>query len=262
MSTRKFQQIASLLIVMLLAGCGNNATEIPRIQTSILPTDTTIPPTPTKTEIPPTATSPTASAVTEKDTEDLFEKWGFASLLYGYGEIRWDADGRITIDGDIAVDFAMRNPSKIQFMDDSAGGHFMFDNPPPGGSSSAVVIFTTSEARNGHAMIPRFTPMEMDISETATSKFTAERFHDYDGTYDFMIDLAMQGVGNIMVVDTNVFNNGSEHHIYGEVQLFGVEFKNDSGEPLVFKIVDGEYVYIKGSGTATTVDGAVIQFGE
>jgi hypothetical protein len=261
-STLKLEQTICLIMVLLLAGCGSESTEQPRTQTSIPPTNTTIPPTTTPTPIPPTDTPATVPSITEEDSKNLHEKWEFASLLYGYGEIRWDADGKITIDGDIAVDFAVRNPPGMTFVDESGGGYFEFDKAPPRGSSSAVVIFTTPEAGNGHARIPRFTPMEMDTDESATSYFAAERFHDYDGTYDFWIGLVLQGFGNIMVVDSNIFLDGSEHFIYGEVELFGVEFKNDSGEPLIFEIVDGKYVHVKGSGTATTKDGSVIQFSE
>ena len=255
MSIRKLLQQTFCLafIVSSLTGCGGASTVSPPPQTSAPATSTPIPPTATPTTIP---------SISEQESQDLHQEWEFVSLVYGYDRISWDADGKITIDGDIALDFAVWNPPRMAFVDASGEKCFEFDTPLPRGSSAAIVIFTTPEAENGHGRIPRFTPIPADANDSTTSYFAAERFHDYDGTCSLRIGLTLQGFGNIFAVDSDVFYDGSEHHIYGEVELFGVRFKNDSDKPLVFRISDGKYIYVKGDGTATTEDGSVIQFGE
>jgi hypothetical protein len=251
---RLLQQMFCLTsIVSSLIGCGGASTVSPPMQTSAPATSTSIPPTATPTTIP---------SISKPKSRDLHQEWEFVSLVYGYDKVSWDADGKIMIDGDIAIDFAVRNPPRMAFVDESGEKYFEFDAPLPMGSSAAIVIFTTPEAENGHGRIPRFTPIPADANDSATSYFAAERFHDHDGTYHFRVGLTLQGFGNIFAVDSDVFYDGSEHHIYGKVELFGVRFKNDFEEPLVFRISGGKYVYVKGNGTATTEDGSVIQFGE
>jgi hypothetical protein len=228
------QTFCLTLVVLSLIRCGGASTESSKTQTSIPPTATLIPP--TATPVP----------ITEQESQELLEEWGFEPILSIWGEIRWEANGKLTEVGDLAVQFLMNNPPAMTFVEEGEE-FFKFEKSMPRGNSAAVVILTTPELEGAQAMIPRFTPTLIDSSGSTISDMVAERFADYDGNYQFRISFTPQHGFSISSFDTNIFYDGSEHHIYGEVELFGVKFKNDSEEPLVFQISDGKYVYVKGN---------------
>lgn len=240
--------------MVLLSACGGESTA-----TLIPPTQTPIPPTPTP--IP----------ITAQESIELLDAWGFRPLLSSNGRVEWDETGKITVaDGEMSVAFAMDKSPQMHFIEDTDDKHFEFAEPMPSGDSKLSVIFVSSETPGAHAEIPDFTPMtteevvpvQLDDRDSTISYLRVNQFEAYEGDYEFQIGLGGLGMSGFSAFDTNVFYDGAEHHIYGEVELFGVEFKNDSQDPLVFKISGDKYVYASGSGTATTEDGKSISFGE
>ncbi len=145
-------------------------------------------------------------------------------------------------------------PAKSQYQ-------FDFDSDIPRGGQDVKIVFSTPQTKNGDAGIPMFTPV-LGKHDKEGTLFSASKFTDYGDKYAFEIRLALQGFGNISVVDLNCFSEGAEHHIYGDVRLFGAKFSNKSKEPLVFKISGGKYIWVSGNGTVTTKDGSVINVGK
>ena len=196
------------------------------------------------------------SALCQQAPTNILEKWGFASLVSANGEVRWSAEGEITIPkGQIAVDFLFEPPPIIKPA--KLPNQFDFDSNIPKGGKGVKIVFAASEIKDGEARIPMFTPISGKHDKEGTL-FNASKFTDYGDKYAFNIRLALRGFGNISVVDLNCFSEGAEHHIYGDVQLFGAKLSNKSKEPLIFRISGGKYVWISGSGTVTTKDGSTI----
>lgn len=188
--------------------------------------------------------------------------WQFGSLLRIYGKTEWDPSGRFTRAGDLAIDFALKNGPKLSLQDGSRN-IFKFDQPMPKTSPSAKVVFTTSIVGGMTARIPRFKPIlsaaRMDAARGQI--IPVKEFTDYPGAYQFEFGAKSAGFGNITVVYLNCFQEGTEHYIFGSVELFGVKFKNEAKEPLVFKISNGKYVYVKGQGSAAMDSGKIVEFG-
>jgi len=194
----------------------------------------------------------------------MLEQWGFASLVYGCGYTEWDMDRKITKMDCAAIDFLLKSPPKMSYVTDKNVKYFKFDSPMPKAKTRAKIVFVTPEAKycqNCQVSIPKFKPIIKGSKGSATS-LNVKEFKDYTGNYEFTLDLNMPSLGNIVVAGIDCFNEGSEHHIFGKIELFGVKFNNDSNEPLIFKISNGKYTYIKGKGTAITVEGSTIEFGK
>jgi hypothetical protein len=166
---------------------------------------------------------------------------------------------RIDPKGDITIEFGFDNPPKVTFVREQTEEYFMFNTPMPNGNTAGKVIFVTPTVKGATAKIPQFTPT-LDNYREATSYLIGRKFLDYEGDFDFRVGLVLRTDIGLLMVDSNLFYNGAEHYIFGEVELFGVKFTNNSKEPLVFKIDGDKYVYIEGNGVATTKDGAKIEF--
>jgi hypothetical protein len=200
-------------------------------------------------------------------TSSIFKEWGFVPT-YG-STVDFDMEGKRTNFSKIEI--AFKNPPQVVFTIDNKGGqYFIFKTTMPETKSSAKVVFVTPKAEGAQALIPEFKPIKQE-SKDSTQKFVVNEFRNYGKDYNFMFTLIegeTQDLGflgkfvMVDVVDINCFNDGSEHHIYGDVELFGIKFKNVEKEPLVFKINNGKYIYIKGKGTAKTEKGKVIKFSQ
>ncbi len=71
----------------------------------------------------------------------------------------------------------------------------------------------------------------------------------------------MSSVDPLKIDDMDFFSDGSEHHIYGHVKLFGATITNLEKEPLILRLSGNRYEYVSGKGTATTADGQTLTFG-
>ena len=240
--------VVLVMLVLLLTVCGGESTPTASRQKS--------------TQIPITEQEPTQIPITKQESQELLREWGLRVAANFGGSVGVSAGGRIEVGGDMSIHFLMDNPPTMTFVDEDGEKLFTFEESIPLGDSEVVVILTTSEFEYAQAMIPRFTPIPIDSGDSTLSYMVAERFADYDGDYQFRFGFTLQSNLTMPEFDINIFYEGSQHHIYGEIELFGVRFKNDSREPLVFEINSGKYVYIEGIGTATTRDGSVIHFGE
>lgn len=215
--------------------------------------------------------APSKPPITAQESIDLLDEWGFTPMLSTNATILSDPSGKITVeDGDMKIDFLVKNPPILSLVEKGETRYFKFDKAMPVGDSTASVIFITPEVGGAQAEIPLFVPINTDEvfpvklknEDLAISYLRVSGFNDYEGSYDFRFGLAGMGLGfGFSGFDTNIFYDGSEHQFYGQVELFGVKFNNDSQEPLVFKISSDKYEYISGVGTATTKDSKVISFG-
>lgn len=207
--------------------------------------------------------APTATPISVEMSQKLHNDWEFASLLSFYGSITQVHGGDVSdIEGDIALDFSLFKPPVMSLVEQEGSQHFQFDAPMPRGNSAGKVIFTASEA--GDARIPRCTPVITD-RKGSVLYLAVKRFHDYGEDYSFQLGIAYRQFSNmsgVFVVDSDILNDGAEHHIYGKVKLFGVTFENSLKEPLVFKIAGDKYVYVSGKGKATIGDGRAVEFGK
>lgn len=201
-----------------------------------------------------------ATPISQQDSQKLIEEWELVQRVSA-DSIGWGADGNFKVTGDLQIDFAFEKHPKMTLVEDASQMYFKFDMSMPKGNSAATVIFATPDVKGATIKIPRFASTSTDSEDPKVTCFSGIQFHDYDGTYDFKICMATQGL-NLLVVDMNVFYDGSEHHIYGQIELFGVQFTSSANEPLVFKIDGDKYIYVKGNGTATTSEGAQVEFGK
>jgi hypothetical protein len=248
MNRRKLSQnvINFAMGILLLVGCSEPAATLKSLPSSspVIPITSTLGP------------------ISQQGSQQLMEEWGFLQLLTAYDQISSDQNGKITINGDLELDFAFQHSPKMIWVGGPGQSYFKFDKPMPKGSSSSTVIFATSDVRGAMVKIPRFAISRTNSENPKITCVSSNQFHDYEGWYDFKICMTVQGFENIRVVDMNVFSDGSEHHIYGKVEMFGVRFTNNFEEPLVFRIDRDKYVYIQGKGRAKTEDGVKVLFGQ
>jgi hypothetical protein len=184
--------------------------------------------------------------------------WKLLQLYGCYGDMRWDANGTITQMGDAALDFAFENAPVLKLVASTKTQSLEFPAPMPKGIGTVKIAFTNASAGGASARIPRFKP-EMKGSGT-NQYFVVHTFQDFPGRWDFEFSLGRSGVGSYFMEYLNCFQDGAEHHIYGQVELFGTKFNNTSTVPLVFRIEGKTYKYVSGVGTATTKDGMTTDF--
>ncbi|MBL8163819.1 MAG: hypothetical protein JNJ61_17665 [Anaerolineae bacterium] len=216
--------------------------------------------TPEATEMPDASSS--SSPLTRAQSQELFDSWGSLQLMRTDGMVAWEANGEVRLAGNIEIDMGFETPPQLTLMSEAGEDHLIFDTLLPSSDTVARVIFESTEVNGAQFHIPSFTVTSVGF-ENETSYFTVDGFADYSGddhTFEFGVGKFPRGV---FITDMNIFTDGAEHYIYGEIELFGATIRNTStGEPIVFKISDGEYIHLEGEGTMTTNQGDVVTFGD
>jgi len=186
MNRRKLSQkvINFVMGILFLVGCSKPAATVKSLP-------------PSASIIPITNSQP--------DSQKLFEEWGFLQLLTAYDQISSDQNGKITVKGDLELDFAFQNPPKVTWIGGTGQSYFRFDQPIPKGSRSSTVIFATSDVRGATVKIPRFVVSRTNSEDPKVTCVFSNQFRDYEGTYNFSVCMAVQGFGNIQIVDMDLF---------------------------------------------------------
>ena len=156
------------------------------------------------------------------------------------------------------IEFALNKSPTLKLTETKGNKYFEFNPPLKKVNLPTKIIFVTPELKGSWARIPAFKVIEKEWKESYNS-FIGKEFKDYPGVYYFEFGLNVKAIS---VEYINCFHGGAEHHIYGEVELFGVKFTNESKQPLVFKITNGKYVYVKGIGKSITKEGKIIEYGK
>ncbi|MFH1069446.1 MAG: hypothetical protein V1794_07460 [Candidatus Glassbacteria bacterium] len=199
-------------------------------------------------------------------TSNPVQAYGFASLVSVAGSVNFEDGGnKIGLDGNLLIDFALRNAPKVQFVREGGDkGYFKFNAPMPKGASAAKIVFVTTEGcTDCEARVPEFKAVWQGY-KGSRNDFVFGSFKDYSGPYEFRFAMEFSGTlmnGRLNLLNLDWFNDGAEHHLVGDLKLFGVQFKSAPNEELVFKIDGDKYSFVRGAGTAITPQGETIQFG-
>jgi hypothetical protein len=202
-----------------------------------------------------TATKMFAQVSTNKELCKLMSTMGAKT-------IKVDEHGTTYQDG--TIEFAFDNCPPMKFIDDKRKRYFKINHPMPKVKVPTKVVFMTPQLKSAKVQIPSFTAVPKDNRKgehgAEITSYVVETFSGYPGKYHFEFEL--HKIISSWIENLTGLYDGSEHHIYGEIELFGIKFKNDSAKPLIFKITDGNYIYVSGIGTAKTEEGVLIKFGK
>lgn len=193
-----------------------------------------------------------------QDHKGFLIGWNLKQLLQAQ-YVGFDGWGTINELQGATIDFALNDEPILNLIQILSEQKLKFDSTFQRGYPPAKVIFTASSVKDATAMIPAFNPKINEKKEDINNCFV-ESFIDYPGKYNFNFGLRKSGFGSASVAYLKCFSDGSEHHFFGEVKLFGSKFKNDLQEPLIFTIDRDNYVYVSGKGSVMTEKGNIINF--
>jgi hypothetical protein len=189
----------------------------------------------------------------EKDSPHA--DWGLKQALL---VDRFKTDQHGTMPMNCIIEFAFESPPTLNLREAKANKYLEFNAPLGKARLPTKIVFVTPESKAAWARVPAFKVIEKEWKEPY-NLFVGKQFKDYPGDYyfEFGLDASATAVKYI-----GWFHDGAEHHIYGEVRLFGLKFSNESKDALVFKITNGKYLYVSGTGKAITQEGRTIEFGK
>lgn len=202
--------------------------------------------------------------------QDPCAVWGFEGALVG-ASLKADGTlGQSELPNLPRVEFMLRNPPRLEFSGQGGAACFVIKGAVPrGGAPGAVILESPPDdcALEGcEAAATRLCPVAKSVEGRVTLVagrtdfvFSGLCHYGFAGRSCPCLFEIEQGPSRVRVRRVNWFNNGSYHYLARKLKLFGVAF-DVSRWPLVFRIIDGRYVHVRGEGTATLSDGQIVRF--
>ena len=180
---------------------------------------------------------------------------GIAYQIMGDPHTGHQADG-------IRIEMVFDRPPSVTVATDEKGKKFLrLPFAVEKRKMAGKLVITTPEDTGGDFLIPACTLTTQTFDNPKLSLLFS-KFQDYPGDFGFNIQVEqMSSVDPLKIDDMDFFSDGSEHHIYGHVKLFGATITNLEKAPLVLRLSGDRYEYVSGKGTATTADGQTLTFG-
>ena len=164
---------------------------------------------------------------------------------------------------EISIQMLFENSPKVKVATDVNGKKFLLlPVAVEKRKTTGKLVITTPVESTADFLIPDCLPTTQSFDSPNLSLFIT-KFINYSGDFRFILQIESSPPDqqHWKIHDMDFFSDGSEHHIYGHVKLFGAAITNTEKEPLVFRLSGDCYEYVSGKGTATTADGLTLTFG-
>jgi hypothetical protein len=213
-----------------------------------------------------TATTLTAEPSTRKEFAPVSRPsgWGMKSRLgTRQAQASYNAKGILdSIHGVLTFVIVFEKPPCAVVATEQNASYLHLPFAPEKRMTIGKTVIVTPEVSGWDFQIP-FCSVTTQGFDSPKLSLLISKFADYSDALEFnmQVEASPTERQQLQVDDIDCFSDGSEHHIYGHVKLFGATITNTEKEPLIFRLSGDRYEYVSGKGTATTADGQTLKFG-
>jgi hypothetical protein len=189
--------------------------------------------------------------------------WGLNSGIQSHGMVFWNRQGLLSkFSDEISLQIGFdKPPFAVVARDEKSQSYLRLPFAVERRKTAGKLVFTSPDDKKADFGIPFCTVTTQQFDSPKLS-LSISKFRDYPGDLKFNIQLETTAGNRVRIDDMDFFSDGSEHHVYGHVKLFGVTITNTEKEPLVLRLSGDRYEYVSGKGTAVTADGQTLKFGK